>query len=325
VIALLRLLHRLLFRKHQIEVGGVTLPHPFILAAGMVKGHGFETEKEALAAVNDGTNIIPGWRSVPALVGLVEFGSFTFHPRLGNPGVVMWRDRKTKSTQNRVGLTNPGAKAAAQFLGRNREQLPQQFGINIAVSPGVDDLDQQKTEVVGSIVAFIEQDIRPTWFTLNLSCPNTEDDPGGNQTAEQARQLCGAAVDYLRSNNLDIPLWVKISPALADEQYNILLQTFAATGVSAVIATNTIAQPTPDNPNVMAGVAGGRLYAETLKTVTTLNRLNNEHGYNIDIIACGGVMDKKTYASFRDNGAKAVQYWSALVYRGPLAAAIIDG
>ncbi len=133
-----------------------------------------------------GRNIIPGWRCVPRLVGLVEFGSFTRWPRLGNPGVVVWRDVPTRSTQNRVGLRNPGALAAAEFLAaRTKPICPPQFGINIAVSPGVDDPDQQTDEVLAALAAFVERGVYPAWFTLNLSCPNTEDDPTGNQTADR--------------------------------------------------------------------------------------------------------------------------------------------
>ena len=138
-------LHHAVFQSAAVEVGGARLSYRFILAAGLVKGDGFADEAEALHAVSvDRRNIIPGWRIMPALVGPVEFGSFTRHPRLGNPGTVVWRDATTQSTQNRVGLRNPGARAAARFLADRREQLPDEFGINIAVSPGVPEIDQQQ-------------------------------------------------------------------------------------------------------------------------------------------------------------------------------------
>src|SRR5947208_2551717 len=95
------------------DTKAISLPLDLSFAAGLVKGTGFAREDEALAAVERGDNIIPGWRSVPALVGPLEIGSFTRYPRLGNPGTVVWRDPRTRSTQNRVGLRNPGARAAA--------------------------------------------------------------------------------------------------------------------------------------------------------------------------------------------------------------------
>ncbi len=305
-------------------VGGVRLDRACILAAGLVKGTGYESEAEALAAVGRGHNLMPGWRCVPSLVGLVEYGSFTRYPRVGNPGVVLWRDDTTQSTQNRVGLKNPGARAAAAFLSDRRDRLPSQYGINIAVSPGVTVPDQERREVIESLQAFIDLHVIPTWFTLNLSCPNTEDDPEGHQTAIQARDLCGAIVHELRAAGTDCPLWVKIGPNLSDAQYEGLLAVFEQVGVRAVIATNTVALPAPGQPGIQAGVGGARLRDYSLAAVRKLMEEKRRRGYTVDIIGCGGVLDGASLHQYRALGVQVVQYWSALVFRGPLAAAIIE-
>lgn len=322
---LLALTQKITTTRQRIHIGGVILPSPFILAAGLVKGEGFDSEAEALAAVANNRNIMPGWRAMPAAAGLVEFGSFTRHPRIGNPGVVVWRDEPTRSTQNRVGLKNPGALAAAAFLAGRREQLPPIFGINIAASPGVTDPAHETQEVLEAFAAFIQQGIRPAWFTLNLSCPNTEDDPSCRQTESQTRQLCSAVISDLRSKHVDTPLWVKISPELSPEQYQILMRVFHEVGVKAVIATNTLPRPAQDNSSLIAGVGGGRLHQAALEAVRCLAQEQAAHGYAVDIIGCGGVMDRDTAHAFLNGGANAVQYWSALIYRGPLAAAVIAG
>jgi dihydroorotate dehydrogenase len=235
---LLNSIHRLAFESREVEVGGVRLPSRFILAAGLVKGEGFEAEADALAAVAADRNIIPGWRSVPRLVGLVEFGSFTRCSRMGNSGTVLWRDERTRSTQNRVGLKNPGAMAAAAFLSRHIQDLPERFGINIAVSPGLTDPEQEVPEVREAFQAFLSQQIFPTWFTLNVSCPNTADDPRGSQTEDSARRLCTAAIDSIQLYGVAVPLWIKVSPELSPEQYAILMGVFHEVGVRAVIATS---------------------------------------------------------------------------------------
>jgi dihydroorotate dehydrogenase len=318
---------RVTLPKQPVTVGGTTLEMPLMLAAGLVKGDGFTSEEAALAAVLSGQNIIPGWRSMPRLVGLVEYGSFTRWPRLGNPGTVVWRDVPTRSTQNRVGLRNPGVKAAAAFLGARARHLPDQFGINIAISPGVDNPDQQTEEVLAGLRAFIKAGVSPTWFTLNLSCPNTEDDPGGNQTANQTHQLCRAAVQYLHDSRLVtggvIPLWVKVGPTLSVELYRSLMGVFAEVGVSAVIATNTLPAPSPDDPTLTAGVAGGRLHDRAVEIAAILMQERIKHAYPVDVIGCGGIANGQTYQNFRKLGIEIVQYWSALVYRGPFAAALI--
>ncbi len=311
-------LQQLVTPQNNITVGRVDLPSPFMLAAGFVKGMGFADEQQALDAIEQGINIIPGWRSVPAITGVVEFGSFTRWPRVGNEGVVLWRDVEYHSLQNRVGLKNPGARAAAVFLAMKKNELPKTFGLNIAVSPGVTDPQQEADEVLISIHQFLDRGIHPSWFTLNLSCPNTEDDPQGNQTEAKARHLS----QVVRQAIGKIPLWVKVSPALSEAQYHALMSVFAETGVDAVIATNTLGQPAPDGTT--AGVSGGRLFPSALEAVRTLHQAKKALNAPVDIVACGGVLSGAHAAQMLEAGALAIQYWSALIYRGPLAAAVLQ-
>ena len=277
-----------------------------------------------IAASDRRRNIIPGWRIIPALVGPVEFGSFTRHPRLGNEGTVLWRHAESQSTQNRVGLRNPGARAAALFLGNRRSRLPKTFGINIAVSPGVDDIEQQTRDVLESLDFFLDAGVHPAWFTLNLSCPNTEDDPQGYQLEVETKQLCSTFIDSLRAQDRDIPLWVKISPGLAPDQYRVLMRVFHEVGVKAVVATNTLAKPSPEEHRHQAGIGGGDLLPEALDAVRQLLAEKNRSDYAVDVIACGGILDGASLHEYERLGVKAAQYWSALVYRGPFAAAIIE-
>jgi dihydroorotate dehydrogenase len=117
-----------------------------------------------------------------------------------------------------------------------------------------------------------------------------------------------------------VPLWVKISPGLADTQYAILMRVFAETGVQAVIATNTWGQPSPTNPDEIAGVGGGSLHDCAVAATIGLSHEKHRHGYDVDVIGCGGVMDNSTFRAF---GTQAAQYWSGLIYRGPLVGAFI--
>jgi dihydroorotate dehydrogenase len=322
-IALANTLHRLAFRRDPVEVGGVTLPYPVMVAAGGVKGDGFESEADALAALQAGRNVMPGWRSMPALAGPVEFGSFTRWPRMGNPGCVLWRDEATRSTQNRIGLKNPGAEAAAEFLARRSALLPDCWGINLAVSPGVSDPDQEEREVVESLGAFLRRGVQPSWWTLNLSCPNTEDDPLGHQTGESTRRLGGALIAALRLAGQERPLWVKVSPALGAAQYRALMEASAEVGVAAIIATNTLPEPSPGDPGLSAGIGGGRLHAEAVRAACLLVEARTRLGVAVDVIGCGGVMDQTSFLDFTRNGVGAAQILSALIFRGPLAGALI--
>lgn len=311
--------HSILYEKKCIHVGDVTLDFPIIISAGLVKGRGFATEKQALNAVARNINIIPGWRSLPALLGTIEFGSFTRHPRLGNSGTVVWRDEQTHSTQNRIGLRNPGVIASATFLEQHKAYLPKKFGINIAISPNTPSLEIESKDLKESIEAFLSRKVIPSWFTLNLSCPNTEDDPSGNQTEEKTSLLCQTALTTIEQQGYKIPLWVKISPDLSEPQIALLARIFEKVGVSAVIATNTLASPVPNNPELNAGVGGGNLQTHALETIKILSQYTK-----LDIIGSGGILNGRSFNDYTKLNVSAVQIWSALVFRGLFASAIIE-
>src|SRR5688572_12757446 len=95
-------------------------------------------------------------------------------------------------------------------------------------------------------------------------------------------------------------------------------------GVRAVVGTNTLAQPTPDDAQIVAGVSGGRLHACAVEVVRLLADEKCRNSYPLDVIACGGAQDGKTYSDYAAMGVRAVQYWLALIYRGPFAAALIQ-
>jgi dihydroorotate dehydrogenase len=321
LVALARRVNRATFPDLPTSVGGVSLPHPVILAAGLVKGDGFASEEDALAEVRQGRDIVPGWRSVPALVGAVEFGSYTRGPRLGNPGRVMWRDDAARSMQNRVGLRNPGAAAAATFLASVAGEMPPSWGVSLAASPGVEDLDlmaQEIAEAAGAFEsAFQGRPRPPSWFTLNLSCPNTETDPHGRQTEALARRLADALRGSVR-----VPVWAKVGPDLSDDQLVGLVSALTDAGVRAIVATNTVARPVPAG-QVTAGLSGAPLRPLALGTVARLQTLLESVSGAPDIVACGGILHGADLRAFMAAGARAAMIYSALVFRGPLAAALI--
>jgi len=320
--SLARLANRFALPDAPTRVGGVTLPHPLIVAAGLVKGDGYGDEAAALSALRRHRNIVPGWRSVPSLMGAVEFGSFTRHPRRGNSGRVLWRDESVRSMQNRVGLRNPGARAAAAYLRAQAPHLPDTWGVNLALSPGLENLDERARELEAAagyfVSAFSGIKRRPSWYTLNLSCPNTEDDPHALQTEATARRLCEILVD-----TVDAPLWVKIGPDLSDGQLDALVRVFVDRGVRAVVATNTLARPV-NGGALTAGLSGVPLRASALRTVTQVGAaISASGGKELDVVACGGIMRGADLAAFQAAGASAGMLYSALVFRGPLAAALI--
>ena len=299
------------------SVGRVQLESPLILAAALLKGDGFSTDAEAMDAVGRGRNILAGWRSLPAFLGAVEMGSFTPSARVGNSGRILWRDIPGRSLYNRVGLRNPGAKAAARFLGQRADELPAVYGISIAADPADRSMPERLQKLSDAAGEFVEAGLRPAWMTLNLSCPNTEDSLPSLETPEAAGQACEVVRAALPS---EVPLWAKLSPQLAEDAYAELAAALSSAGVEAVVAVNTIRRRVP-GADVEAGLGGRALREEALQAVKVLSAACE--GSSMQVVGCGGVSEGADLCAFLEAGASAVQYWSALVFRGPLAPVLI--
>jgi dihydroorotate dehydrogenase len=132
-----------------------------------------------------------------------------------------------------------------------------------------------------------------------------------------AERLCGALATVTR-----LPIWVKVGPDLSDEQLRSLVSACAATGVRALVATNTWARPAPTDGG-SAGLSGAGLRPLALDTVRRLSAIVTETGAGLDIVACGGILSGRDLLAFQVAGARAAMIYSALVFRGPLAGALI--
>lgn len=315
---LLRDLGCFLHPSAPVLAGGVSLPQPFILAAGWAKGDGYDNEVQALAAVLKDGNLLPGWRTLPHLAGPMEFGSYTRWPRHGNTGRTMWREPRTLSLGNRVGLRNPGIRAVASYLAMHKRDLPACFGINLALSPGLTEAHQMRTEVSEALVYLFDAGIRPSWLTLNVSCPSHDEDVALTQTEDAVRAILEAAREMAPAS---LPLWIKVSPDLPASHCHLLLQLCTEYGVQAIVATN--ARQETGAEGTTHGVSGGNLAQASREALTKLVTLKRIHGYPVDIIACGGILRGRDLAWLAWMQVPAWQYNTALIYRGPLAATLI--
>jgi dihydroorotate dehydrogenase len=143
------------------------------------------------------------------------------------------------------------------------------------------------------------------------------------QTDATMRAACEAILATLKAANTRVPLWVKISPGLRDEQYRMMLRAFTEVGVRAIITTNTLGSPIPAMAGVIGGIGGRRLHGHAIRATAVLAAHKRAIGSSIDLIGSGGIHDLRSYQAFAAHGVRAAQYWSAIVFRGPLAAALI--
>ena len=190
------------------------------------QGRGLPSEDAALAAVDRRRNVVPAgascrrswapWSSAPTrgTRGPATRAAWSGGTRPRGPcrtasGCATWRTCCRRASANARGRP-------AADLGREprRQSRPH-------------DLDESEREI-REAAGFFEEAFRgtaagPAWLTLNLSCPNTEDDPRGTQSGELAERLCGALATVTR-----LPLWVKVGPDLSDEQLQTLIRACCA-------------------------------------------------------------------------------------------------
>lgn len=282
-----------------IELAGLRFPNAVGLAAGF--------DKDGL-----------GWRGAAALgFGHVEVGTVTRLAQPGNPRPRVFRYPALRAVVNRYGFPNAGAEALAARLARGPGpgRRPAPLGINIGKSKVVDPADRQAV-AEDYLASFRLLAGHADYVAVNISSPNTP----GLRTLQDKAPL-GDLLRALRAANAGLaggprPLFLKIAPDLEFAQLDDILEVALDTGLSAIIATNTtIGRPAgTEGCEASGGLSGAPLLPRSLAVVRYLCRAA---GGRLPVIGCGGILGGADAARFLDEGARMVQIYSGLVFRGP--------
>lgn len=273
---------------------GLDFPHPVCLAAG------FDKSAEC-------------WRGLLRLgVGAVEVGTVTPRPQAGNPRPRLFRLPEDRAVINRNGFNNDGLEVAAGRLA-GRDRRAGIVGINIGANKDTADPVDDYVTGMRRLAPLAD------YVTINVSSPNTPglrdlqgEGPLGRllSAALQARaEACGEPGP---------PVLLKIAPDLADGQLEAIVETAVAAGVDGLIVSNT----TVARPESLRGTARGEtggLSGRPLFDPSTrvLARAHRAAAGRLPLVGVGGVEDGATaYAKIRA-GARLVQLYTALVYKGP--------
>ncbi|MCP5088006.1 MAG: quinone-dependent dihydroorotate dehydrogenase [Rhodobacteraceae bacterium] len=268
---------------------GLTIPNPVGLAAG------FDKNAEAIAPL------------LKSGFGFIEVGAATPLPQPGNPKPRLFRLREDKAAINRFGFNNQGAEAIAARLATR----PQQgiVGLNLGANKTSEDRAADFASVLKTCGAYVD------FAAVNVSSPNTE----------KLRDLQGkAALSALLSGVMTtrdalerkIPVFLKIAPDLSESDLSDIAEVAKASGLDAIIATNTTLSRggLTSADRVQAGGLSGQPLFE--KSTRILARLSTLVGPDIPLIGVGGIATaEQAYAKIRA-GASAVQLYTALVYGG---------
>jgi len=283
------------------SVGGLDLPNPVGLAAG------FDKDCDVPDAM------------LGAGFGFVECGTVTPRPQIGNAKPRLFRLTEDEAVINRMGFNNRGLDHFSERL-LARKGNGGIVGANLGANKDSDDRAQDY--VTGLTRLWGHAD----YFTINISSPNT---PGLRQLqgANEMEDLLGRISETraeLTGDEPSIPIFLKVAPDVDVTQIDRIVEQARTYGMNAIIVSNT----TLDRPESLQSPhrgEGGGLSGQPLfeKSTHILKEFADAANGAIDLIGVGGIgSGAQAYAKIRA-GAKAVQLYSALVYKGPALVAEI--
>lgn len=289
---LLHWLRRFHPRTKPIQLFGLTFPNPIGLAAGF--------DKNAVA--------LPAWAALG--FGFLEIGTVTAKAQPGNPRPRIFRYPAQRALINRLGFNNDGADAVAARLRKLRAsgrwpQIP--LGINIGKSratpaeKAVDDYLYSFTALRG----FAD------YVVLNVSSPNTP----GLRELQRAQALTNLLRAIENSNRgAAKPVLVKIAPDLTEEELETVISCCEHNAVAGIIATNTTLEHSAiaGEHDETGGLSGAPLREKATRFVRFISARSQ-----LPIIAAGGIMDGESAREKFEAGARLLQIYTGLIYRGP--------
>ena len=247
--------------------------------------------------------------------GFVEVGTLTPQPQDGNAAPRVFRLPRARAVINRMGFPNDGVEAAVARLAARR--FTGVCGVNIgknATTP----LERATDDYIAALRAVYGV---ADYVTINISSPNTQglrSLQGGDQLRPLLDGLLEARSQLSAATAKRVPLVVKLSPDLSDDELAETAAVITAVGIDGVIATNTTLERTAVAGLPHADRPGG-LSGEPLRerSVVVVKQLRQLLGPAMPLIGVGGISAAGHMRAMLDAGADLVQVYTGLVYRGP--------
>ena len=241
--------------------------------------------------------------------GYVEVGTITPLKQYGNPKPRVFRLEEDEALINRLGFNNSGSdKVRSRILSSPPTGL---LGINIG--PNKDTKDRVKDFLVG-LRKF--HDIGD-YLTINISSPNTENLRNFHNDEEMGELLQEIQVekDKLKTN---IPIAIKISPDLELKSIDKICEILTKNKISTVIISNSTDRTRENLKNINKLEKGG-LSGKPLENKSNflINEFYKSFKSNITIIGVGGIDSGRSVYEKIINGAKLVQLYTGMVFKGP--------
>ena len=280
-----------------VRVFDLEFANPVGLAAGLDKN---AEQVDALAALG---------------FGFIEVGTTTPRAQPGNPKPRMFRLPGHEAVINRLGFNNDGVDALVANAERVRWNGV--LGINIGKNK-----DTPNERAVDDYLFCLERVYaRASYVTVNISSPNTRglrDLQGEDALRRLLGALCDARERLGGRHRARKPLLLKIAPDLAEAELDAMAEVLAASAIDGLICTNTTLARDEVNgarhADEAGGLSGRPLFA---RSTAVLAGMRQRLGERLPIVGVGGILGGSDAAAKIDAGARLVQFYTGLVYRGP--------
>lgn len=278
------------------EVFGIEFPNPVGLAGGLDKNGEF---------YNDMANF--GF-------GFVEIGSLTPLPQDGNAKPRCFRVPQDKALINRFGINNKGVRNAVEHLKKERPEVIVAANISKNTNSINEDAAKDYESAFALLYDFVDM------FVVNVSCPNVV-----GLTSLQDISFLSDIVDKLLSLRMYYdnyrPILLKVSPDLAHEQLDDIIDYCLRSGIDGLVAGNTtrsregltISQDKIDKIG-NGGMSGAPVHKKNLELVRYIHAKTEG---KLPIIGVGGIMSEEDAKEMIDAGASLVEIYTGFIYEGP--------
>ena len=248
--------------------------------------------------------------------GFVEVGTITPKPQFGNPKPRVFRLEEDEALINRLGFNNSGSERISQTIKENNKKGF--LGINIG--PNKDSKDR----VEDYLICFRKFYNLADYITINISSPNTE-----NLRDFHNQDELNSLIDKLKNEkkelNSNIPLAIKVSPDLNDDQINEVSKIIMEQEIGIIIVSNTTDKNRENLKNInkleKGGLSGKPIEKISNEAISKFYKILKD---KTKIIGVGGVSNGQDAFEKITSGATLVQLYTGMVYRGPRIASKIS-
>ncbi|MDC3081957.1 quinone-dependent dihydroorotate dehydrogenase [Candidatus Pelagibacter sp.] len=248
--------------------------------------------------------------------GFVEVGTITPKPQYGNAKPRVFRLEEDEALINRLGFNNSGSEEISKRIKENNKTGF--LGINIG--PNKDSTDR----VEDYLICFRKFYNLADYITINISSPNTEN-LRDFHNQDELNLLISKLKNEKKELNSKVPLAIKVSPDLNDDQINKVSQIILEQEIGIVIVSNTTDKNRENLKNInkleKGGLSGKPIEKISNEVISKFYKILKD---KTKIIGVGGVSNGQDAFEKITSGATLVQLYTGMVYRGPRIASKIS-